>query len=76
MELKQNGFIEKWETQSIPQPNKNCSLDVLQQRTTRPRISFADLIGAFVLLAVGLSLAALAFLIEKIIYYHQLNRTN
>ena len=77
MELKHYGLLRKWETQSIPQPNRNCSFVVLQQQATLPRIFFPDLIGAFVLLAVGMSLATLAFLVEKIrtTFYHHLNRT-
>lgn len=72
LELRQYGFLKHWKSQYLPQ-QEACSLKYNEQ-PNNPRISLVNLGGPFVLLAVGLSLAFLVFLMEKIVYYHKLNR--
>lgn len=57
----------------MPQPDRKCA-SYSQKNSQLPRISLANLSGAFILLLVGWSVAFLAFLVEKIVYYHKLNR--
>ena len=74
MELMQYGLIHKWEKQFMPQPDRKCLNSYLNPTNTKTRISIDNLSGAFALLLVGWSLAIFAFLFEKIVYYHKLNR--
>ena len=71
LEMRQFGFIQRWEKQFFPQPNK-CQTNY-NDVPNQPRISFKNLSGAFLLLLVGLSLAFFIFILEKIIYYHKMN---
>ena len=73
LELRQFGLLQHWEKQFLSPP-ESCSYDYIK-KPNRPRISLTDIGGAFVLLIGGLSLAILVFLIEKIVYYHKLNRS-
>lgn len=73
MESWQYGLIDHWNKQNMPQPDRKCA-DYRQQSSELPRISLANLSGAFVLLLVGWSLAIFAFIVEKIVHYHKLNR--
>ena len=70
--MMQYGFLQHWEKQFMPQPDKKCSDN--HQKQKKPRISLGNFSGVFVLLLVGWSCAFFAFLIENIVYYRKLNR--
>ena len=74
LELRQFGLIQHWEKQFLPQPNE-CATKYLE-KPEKPRISLKNLSGAFLLLLVGISVAILVFIIEKIVYYHKKNFGN
>ena len=74
LEMQQFGLIQHWGKQFIPQPGE-CRNNY-QNVPEKPRISLKNLSGAFLILVVGLTLAFLAFIMEKIIYYHKQNFNN
>jgi hypothetical protein len=71
LELRQFGLIQHWEKQFLPQPN-DC-LTNYQDIPKQPRISLKNLSGAFLILLVGLTASFFAFIVERIVYYHQQN---
>lgn len=71
LEMAQFGFIQHWEKTFLSQPDE-C-LTNYNDIPDKPRISLKNLSGAFLILLVGLPLALLAFIVEKIVYYHKKN---
>ena len=71
LEMAQFGFIQHWEKTFQTQPDE-C-LTNYNDIPDKPRISLKNLSGAFLILLVGLPLALLAFIVEKIVYYHKKN---
>jgi hypothetical protein len=70
LELQQTGIIDFWDTWFRPMPPQ-CNGKNTQQSAEKKLapLSFKNLTGAFVLLAFGLSLSFLVFLVEKIVHF-------
>jgi len=71
LQLQENGLLAHWEKKYYPQPDR-CLGDIKKVSRTQ-RISLNNLSGAFLVLLVGYAIALFAFIIEKIINYHEKN---
>ena len=69
LELQQTGIIDFWDTWFRPMPPQCNGKDPTKTSGNKlSALSFKNLTGAFLLLAVGLSLSLLVFLLEQIHY--------
>nr|CAH0101879.1 unnamed protein product [Daphnia galeata] len=69
LELQQIGLIDFWDTWFRPMPPQCNGKDPTKTSGNKlSALSFKNLTGAFLLLAVGLSLSLLVFLLEQIYY--------
>jgi ionotropic glutamate receptor len=69
LELQQTGIIDFWDTWFRPMPPQcNGKAPTKRSGNKLPALSLKNLTGAFLLLAVGLSLSLLVFLLEQIYY--------
>jgi len=67
LSLWESGLMDQWFKMYQPSMTK-CSLDKYKDTTAQHKIlSKMDLLGCFILLGLGLSLAFLVFLIERIV---------
>jgi ionotropic glutamate receptor len=70
LELQQTGLIDHWDSWFRPMPPQ-CNGKAPTKKKSENKLSalsFKNLTGAFLLLAVGLSLSLLVFLLEQIYY--------
>jgi ionotropic glutamate receptor len=69
LELQQTGLIDFWDTWFRPMPPQcNGKAPTKRSGNKLSALSLKNLTGAFLLLAVGLSLSLLVFLLEQIYY--------
>jgi ionotropic glutamate receptor len=70
MELWETGLPRHWVANFVPQAPKCLAKNSPQQNSVRRvAIRLEDLMGAFLILGVGVGLATFAFVLEKIIYF-------
>jgi ionotropic glutamate receptor len=77
MDLWETGLPRHWVRNFVPQaPNKCLAKKNLKEKSVRRgAIRLDDLMGAFLILGVGVGLATLAFVLEKIIYFRSQRKT-
>jgi len=67
MRWRESGLVDHWFKMHQPSMTE-CSLENYKDTTAKlRRLSKVDLLGCFILLGLGLSLAFLVFLIERIV---------
>lgn len=71
--LQESGLLMHWERKYYPQPDR-CLGDI-NKLSRNQRISLSNLSGAFLVLLIGHALAFLVLIMEKCIYFWQLNRS-
>jgi hypothetical protein len=76
--MQQIGLIDFWDLWFRPMPPQ-CSGNIhgnkMPDKKHKPALSLKNLTGAFLVIAVGLSLSLLVFLIEKIISVSKIHRS-
>ncbi len=77
MDLWETGLPRHWVINFVPQaPNKCLAKKNLKKNSVRRgAIRLDDLMGAFLILGVGVGLATLVFVLEKIIYFRSQRKT-
>ena len=62
--MESSGLLDHWRSVYWPPPNR-CTV-VRHEQPRTPILSLANLVSAFILLLLGLSISALAYVIELI----------
>ena len=76
MDLWETGLPRHWVGNFVPQAPKCLAKKNLKENSVRRgAIRLDDLMGAFLILGVGVALVTLAFVLEKIIYFRSQRKT-
>ena len=72
LRLKDTGIYAFWTSWHVPMP-KEC-MEINKKQKASPRLSFAHLSSAFLILGVGYSAALIVFAFEKISFFIKLRK--